>query len=131
MPIHTPIIITICTTCRLKGTERDQAQGKTLMEAIESAALDAPQIMVRQTQCLSVCDRVCTVSLSGEGRYTFLFGDLDAANDAQAIVDMAQACALADHGFVPWKDRPERLRKAIIARIPPPGWSPLDGSAPA
>ncbi len=86
---------------------------------------------MRPTQCLGVCKRVCTVSLSGTGKYTFLFGDLDPAADAPALVAMAKACAAADYGFVPWKERPPALRKGMIARIPPPGWSPEDGSAPA
>jgi predicted metal-binding protein len=86
---------------------------------------------VRPTRCLGICKRVCTVSLSGEGRYTFLFGDLDPSRDAGDLVAMAKACAAAEHGFVPWKDRPPALRKGTIARVPPPGWSPEDGSAPA
>ncbi len=124
-------IITVCTSCRLAGVERENAPGKALFATIEAAARGEVGIVVRQTQCLSVCKRICTVSLSGEGKYTFLFGDLDPAADAEAVVTMAKACAAAEHGFVPWKERPEALRKGIIARVPPPGWSPEDGSAPA
>jgi predicted metal-binding protein len=129
--VAVPIIITVCTCCRHDGTERENAPGKDLLAAIEAAAHGHPNLIVRPTQCLSVCKRVCTVSLSGDGKYTFLFGDLDPAKDADAVVDMAKACAAAEHGFVPWKERPESLRKGIIARVPPPGWSPEDGSAPA
>ena len=124
-------IITVCTACREAGVERENAPGKALFATIEAAARGEVGIVVRQTQCLSVCKRICTVSLSGEGKYTFLFGDLDPAADAEAVVTMAKACAAAEHGFVPWKRRPEALRKGIIARVPPPGWSPEDGSAPA
>lgn len=125
------IIITVCIHCRAAGVEREDAPGKNLLAAIEAEAIGHPAIVVRQTQCLSVCKRICTVSLSGTGKYTFLFGDLDPATDAPAVVAMANACAVAEHGFVPWKQRPEALRKGIIARVPPPGWSPEDGSAPA
>jgi predicted metal-binding protein len=110
---------------------RADAPGLTLLDAITGAAAGLDNIVVRPTQCLSVCKRVCTVALSGEGRYTFLFGDLDPATDAASVVEMARACAAAEHGFVPWKERPEVLRKGMIARVPPPGWSPPDGSAPA
>jgi predicted metal-binding protein len=125
------IIITVCTSCRAAGVERAEAPGKSLLAAIEAAAAGHAELVVRPTQCLSVCKRVCTVALSGEGKYTFLFGDLDAATDAAAVVEMARACAAAEHGFVPWKERPEALRKGVIARVPPPGWSPEDGGAPA
>lgn len=126
----TPVIITVCTACRAAGADRDQTAGKAMLEAVIAAAAGTDGIVVRPTQCLSVCKRICTVAVAGEGRYTFLFGDLDPLTDAPAVVEMARACAVAEHGFVPWKDRPEALRKGIIARIPPPGWSPEDGSAP-
>mgnify|MGYP001160634677 FL=1 len=124
-----PVIITVCTSCREAGVERADAPGRRLFESITAAAGDG--IVVRPTQCLSVCKRVCTVSLSAEGGYTFLFGDLDPDRDAPAIVAMAAACGAADHGFVPWKERPEPLKRGIIARVPPPSWSPDDGGAPA
>ena len=102
-----------------------------MLSAVAAAATEAADVIVRPTQCLGVCKRVCTLSISGEDRYVFLFGDLDPAKDAGAVVAMAQACASAPHGFVPWKERPEVLRNSLIARVPPPGWSPPDGGAPA
>lgn len=110
---------------------RDDAPGRALLARVAAAAAGQPGITVRPTQCLSVCKRVCAATLSGDGAYTFVFGDLDAAADAEALVAMAATCRDTPHGFVPWKQRPEALRKGIIARIPPPGWSPDDGSAPA
>jgi predicted metal-binding protein len=126
-----PSIITVCTSCRAAGVERANAPGRSLLAAVEAAAQGHAELLVRPTQCLSVCKRACTVALTGEGKYTFLFGDLDPATDAEAVVAMARACAAAEYGFVPWKERPEALRKGIIARVPPPGWCPPDGSAPA
>ncbi len=125
-----PTIITVCTSCRAAEGARAAAPGKTLLAAIELEAAGS-SLVVRPTQCLSVCTRVCTVSLTSQGGYTFLFGDLDALADAPAVVRLAKACAEANYGFVPWKDRPEVLRKGMIARVPPPNWSPEDGSAPA
>jgi predicted metal-binding protein len=126
-----PVIITVCTTCRSEGAAREAAEGGALHAAVAAAAREATGVVVRPTQCLSVCKRVCTAAISGAGRYTFLFGDLDPATAAADLLAMAEACRHAPQGFVPWKARPERLRKGIIARLPPPEWSPGDGSAPA
>ncbi|MGL4637248.1 MAG: DUF1636 family protein [Beijerinckiaceae bacterium] len=126
-----PVVVTVCTSCRAAGVERDAADGKAMFEALQAAAAGEASIVVRPSQCLSVCKRVCTVALSSDGRYTFLFGDLDPARDAQAVIDMARSAVVAPHGFVPWKERPEALRNGLVARIPPVGWSPEDGSAPA
>jgi predicted metal-binding protein len=126
-----PVVVTICTTCRREGTAREDAEGRGLLAGVEAAAAGADGIVVRATQCLGVCKRVCTVALSGEGRYSYVFGDLDPVADAGAVLEMAEACRDAPHGFVPWKARPEPMRKGGVARVPPPGWSPDDGSAPA
>lgn len=125
------VIITVCTSCRAAGTPREEAPGLTLFANAAIAAAGHSGVCVRPTQCLSVCKRICAATLSGEGAYTFVFGDLDPAVDAAALVAMATACRDAPFGFVPWKERPEALRKGIIARIPPPDWSPDDGSSPA
>jgi predicted metal-binding protein len=126
-----PVVITVCTSCRPAGSALDQAPGRVLLEAVRAACADADGVEVRPTQCLSVCTRVCSASLSSEGGYTFVYGDLDAEHDAPALALLATACRDAAHGFVPWKNRPETLRKGMIARIPPPGWSPADGGTPA
>lgn len=125
-----PVIVTVCTSCRAAGVEREDAPGKVLFESLRALA-EGGDVIVRPTQCLSVCKRVCTVSLTAEGGYTYLFGDLAEGKDGAAILEMARAVAKADHGFVPWKERPEAIRRGILARVPPPGWSPEDGSAPA
>ncbi|MCZ8260873.1 MAG: DUF1636 domain-containing protein [Beijerinckiaceae bacterium] len=124
-----PVVITICTTCRKAEAAPDFRPGAVLADALD--ALPASGIMIRRTQCLSVCTRACTAALSGPGRYTFLFGDLDPERDGPALVEMAQIMAGQPFGFVPWKARPEALRSRIIARVPPLEWSPVDGSAPA
>ena len=38
---------------------------------------------------------------------------------------------LVNYGFVRWRDRPEVLRRGLVARLPPAAWSPEDGSPPA
>ena len=127
------VTITVCTTCRLADAGPDAGPdprpGAALADALE--ALPDPGVTIRRTQCLSVCKRSCTAALSGAGRYTFLFGDLDPTRDGPALLEMAQAMAEQPYGFVPWKARPEPLRSRILARIPPLEWSPGDGSSPA
>jgi predicted metal-binding protein len=128
---HSPVVVTVCATCRREGTAREAAEGAALHAAVAALGRDKSGIVVRTTQCLSVCKRVCTVAISGSGRYSYLFGDLAPDTDAAAVIAMAEACRDAAFGFVPWKARPEPLRKGTIARLPPPEWSPSDGSAPA
>ena len=117
-------ILTICTSCRSEGRARDDADGKAMLDAVRAVAHGGsfPDIIVRGAQCLSVCKRVCTASVSGHDRYTFVIGDLSDAHAADLLA-FARQCHAAPHGFVAWKERPEPVRKGIVARVAPPGWS--------
>jgi predicted metal-binding protein len=52
------------------------------------------------------------------GSWTYVFGGLDAAN-ADALVAGAKLLAGAGDGILPWRGRPEILKRALIARVPP------------
>jgi predicted metal-binding protein len=87
-------------------------------------------VQVRPVQCLSVCKRPATVAVSSSDGYTFLFGDLQTESATAALVSFVQSYQKSDYGLVPWRERAEVLRKGMVARVPPMGWSPDDGSAP-
>jgi len=116
----------ICTTCRPPGTARDiPAAGEALLEAVQVATwdLDVEQqarIRVRGLACMSGCSRACTVTLQAPGKYTYYFGDLlaDGVTAAQVLA-CAQLHAYSTDGNLLRKDRPERLRSGILARLPP------------
>ena len=56
-----PVIITVCVSCRAAEGERAAMPGKALLAAIQAKAAGS-DLVVRPTQCLSVCKRVCTVA---------------------------------------------------------------------
>jgi len=87
-------------------------------------------VQVRPVQCLSVCKRPATVAVSSSDGYTFLFGDLQTESGTAALVSFVQSYQKSGYGLVPWRERAEVLRKGMVARVPPLGWSPDDGSAP-
>lgn len=70
---------------------------------------------------MSQCLRPCTIALSAPGRFTYLFGDLDPARDAAAVVDILPLYAAASDGFLPRDRRPPALQAGILGRIPPLG----------
>jgi predicted metal-binding protein len=68
---------------------------------------------------MSQCKRPCVVAFSGEGRFTYLFGDLDPARDASSVLDaFALFCAKPD-GFMERFERPHTLQAGILGRVPP------------
>ena len=86
--------------------------------------------MVRPVQCLGVCKRPATVAVTSPDGYTFLFGDLQTDSGSAALLSFVQSYQKSDYGLVPWRERADVLRKGMIARVPPPHWSPDDGRAP-
>ncbi|WP_333682836.1 DUF1636 domain-containing protein [Pontibaca methylaminivorans] len=112
------IELVVCTTCRMSadgtGAQQPLRDGARL-----SAALSARGIPHVRQECLSACRRGCVVVLRGRGRWTYLQGGLDPDCDLDALETMTAAYRAAPAGFLPWRERPESLRRNIIARIPP------------
>jgi predicted metal-binding protein len=132
MPTRTvpavPVVVSVCTTCK---TTDGRVVGPDMLAAV-TAALGANDetVMVRPVQCLSVCKRPATVAVSSADGYTFLFGDLETESGTVALASFVQSYRTSDYGLVPWRERPQVLRKGMIARVPPLVWSPDDGRPP-
>ena len=95
--------------------------GAQLYRALRQAAArrEAPVELI-PVECLSVCKRPCTIGFSGPGKWTYVYGDFatDEAS-AEAILDAAMLYAAAPDGLIPWRQRPDALKKGVVARIPP------------
>jgi predicted metal-binding protein len=48
-----------------------------------------------------------------------VFGGLDPEKDASALIEGAKLFAHAADGLMPWRGRPEILKRGLIARVPP------------
>lgn len=113
--------ITVCTSCRHKGTQC--RPGFELIEKLRSAIKAAgPAIPegfeVSGVACMAGCDRPCTVAYHGTSKATYLFGDIDPAVDVDDLVTFAQQYAYLHDGWCSSVDRPGKLRKSTLARVP-------------
>jgi predicted metal-binding protein len=114
------VTIFVCVTCR-RPEEEGVRPGRALFEALQ-ARLGDPQennIALRPVECLSVCKRPCTVALAGQGKWTYVVGDLDIAAHVDDVLDAAQKFAAAPDGIIPWRQRPMSFRKGVVSRVPP------------
>ncbi len=110
--------IYVCITCKRTDTPDDAPRpGALLAAATESAAADAG-ISVRRLRCLANCTRGPSAALRCDGSWTYVFGGLDAV-DAAALVEGARLLAGATDGILPWRGRPDILKRGLIARVPP------------
>ncbi|MEK8052564.1 DUF1636 domain-containing protein [Ideonella sp. DXS22W] len=118
-----PTELLVCTTCRPGDWPREgESAGELLHEAVQLALMDDPQptLRLRGIACLAACGRGCTAALQAGGKFTYLFGDLppDGESAAQLLTVAAQHQAQAD-GQLPWAERPERLKRGLLARLVP------------
>ena len=114
-----PVELLVCMTCRGgRPAEPDGApEGLQLHDALASGALPEG-VALRPVECLSNCSRGCSIALRAPGRWTYVYGNLSAA-DAEVVRDGAARYRATADGLVPWRQRPEHFRKNCIARIPP------------
>lgn len=111
-------LIYVCVTCRRAGEpDAEPPPGELLAEATEQAAAGT-DVEVRRLRCLANCTRGPSAAMRCNGSWTYVFGGLDAGN-AGALVAGAKLLAGASDGILPWRGRPEVLKRALIARVPP------------
>jgi predicted metal-binding protein len=113
------ITIYVCITCR-GGQSLDlvPVPGEALAAATATAAAGAG-IAVRPVRCLANCNRGLSAAVRRDGAWTYVFGGLDPAGGAQALVDGAKLFAAASDGLMPWRGRPDALKRGLVARTPP------------
>jgi predicted metal-binding protein len=113
-------VIYVCVTCRRQegGDEEQQPRPGALLAAAAERAADGTEVEVRRLKCLANCTRGPSAALCCNGAWTYVFGGLDTA-DASALVEGARLLAGAADGILPWRGRPDILKRGLIARVPP------------
>ena len=112
----------VCVTC-LAGEDRETVPraGRRLHDALADAQRrqgGPPSFRIVEAECLSNCNRGCSVALTGPGRWSYVYGDLGEASVDDLLTGASRYAATKD-GLVPWRERPVIFRKGVIARIPP------------
>ncbi len=113
----------ICTSCAFAAGQREhqgQRGGYHLWQSLLQCQHQLPPTFrVQPVECLSACNRFCTIALASPAKTTLMFGDLPALESAPAIVRLATQYAASSDGSIPRRDRPDLLQQGILARIPP------------
>jgi predicted metal-binding protein len=114
----------VCVTCRKAGEPEGETRPgallhRALIDAVSSRLPTGPAIRVEPVECLSGCKRGCTIAITGPGRWTYVYGDLDPDTSVEAILEGVRRYGATENGLVPWRERPEAFRRGALARIPP------------
>ncbi len=115
----------VCKSCSFSPNERnlkDQRGGLHLLNKLKNLYQNwalKPEFIIQEVECLSACSRSCAIALSAPEKTTLMFGDLPPLESAADILRLAEQYHSSSDGIVPRQERPEVLKKGILARIPP------------
>ncbi|MBU7583489.1 MAG: DUF1636 family protein [Nostoc sp. TH1S01] len=124
IPAHTHTLF-VCQTCASvwqNGKRIGESGGQKLLHQIQQLAKDwdlREEFPIQAVECMSACNRSCVVAFAAKGKLTYLFGDLDVDSSADAVLECASQYYAKTDGVLPWSERPEPLKRGILAKIPP------------
>ncbi|MGB0958914.1 MAG: DUF1636 family protein [Halocynthiibacter sp.] len=114
----------VCTTCRagLEIPEDGLRPGEVLFNTLTE--MGAPEgVKIEGVKCLSACKSGSAVALAQNGKWTYVYGHMDAIEHAQDILDGAAQYAKSEDGIIPWRERSDTFKKQTLSRIPALGTS--------
>jgi|SRR5215475_6230738 len=112
----------VCTTCRRGGEPDCEPRPGALLADATVKAAEGTEVCVRRIECLANCTRGASAAIRCNGSWTYIFGGLD-VDGAPALIAGARLLAAAPDGIMPWRGRPEALKRGLIARVPPIGFA--------
>lgn len=112
------VTVLVCSSCRDEnGSDMRPRAGEKLADDTFAAAHGLP-IHVRSVECLGNCKRRLSAAMLRDGCWSYVFGDLK-PDSAADLITGAQLFATATDGLIPWRGRPDSLKRGLVARIPP------------
>ncbi|RUM99702.1 DUF1636 domain-containing protein [Pseudaminobacter arsenicus] len=117
-PGGSDVTIVVCSSCRDEtGSDIRPSAGQRLGESTTHAARNTT-IHVRQVECLGNCRRRLSAAIIRDGSWSYVFGDLTPDSGPDLIAG-AELFATSTDGILPWRGRPDSLKRGLVARIPP------------
>lgn len=112
------VTVIVCASCRDEtGSDTHPRAGELLAQDTRRAASDEA-IRIRAVECLGNCKRRLSAAILRDGCWSYVFGDLTPTSGAD-LVTGAKLFATSSDGLIPWRGRPDSLRRGLVARIPP------------
>jgi predicted metal-binding protein len=121
MPKHTLFICQFCHHSSEERPEHQPADGSRLLEQLNTLAVEQLQsnkFEIQPVGCLWTRDKPCAVAFSAPHKPTYLFTNLPTNEIATALLQFSKLYLDSSTGDVLWKQFPEALQSASIAKIP-------------
>ncbi|YAF95857.1 MAG: DUF1636 family protein [Nodularia sp. CChRGM 3473] len=118
---HTLFVCTTCASVWQDGKQVGESGGKQILHRLQQLAQDwelQNKFPIQGVECMSACNHSCVIAFAGEGKLTYLFGDLSVDTNVSVVIECANQYYAKADGSLLWSERPEPLKTGILARIP-------------
>ena len=113
------VTVLVCSSCRRVDDPLAEPRPGGGLVADARRAAEGTGVTVRHVACLGNCRRGLTAAVFRTGCWAYVFGELEVGSGADLVAG-ARLLAGSTDGFMPFRARPEALRRGLIARIPHP-----------
>ncbi len=121
--------ILVCSSCATVWQDKKRvgiSGGEKLLKKLTQQAKNwsrSQEFSIESVKCMSAYSHHCVIAFTASGKYTYVFGNLShdvesIPHTSAAVLDCANLYYQKPDGIIPRSERPEALRKGIIARIP-------------
>ncbi len=125
--LHILFVCTSCASLWKDGKRQGISGGEKLLEQLSQQHKNSHlsnNFSIKPIECMSTCSHSCAISFAASGKYTYVFGDLPHKIEtlpevSAAVLECASLYYTKSDGLLSWSERPERLKKGVVARIPP------------
>ncbi|MBC6430827.1 DUF1636 domain-containing protein [Nostoc sp. HG1] len=119
---HTLFVCTSCASIWQDSKRVGESRGEQLLQQLQQLTQNwelRNQFIIQGVECMSACNHSCVIAFAAEDKLTYLFGDLPVDGCASAVLKCASQYYTKSDGSLLWSERPEALKKGILAKIPP------------
>ena len=111
------VMVVVCATCRdATGSDAHPRAGAILARNTKAAA--DGEVRVATVECLGKCKRRLSAAILRENCWSYVFGDLT-TDSGPDLVAGAKLFADSVDGLIPWRGRPDSLKRGLVSRTPP------------
>lgn len=112
------VTVVVCATCRDETCSDAHPRAGAELAANTLAAAGG-EVRVTTVDCLGNCKRRLSAALLRDNCWSYVFGDLT-TDSGPDLISGAKLFAGSTDGLIPWRGRPDSLKRGLVARIPPP-----------
>ena len=118
-PAADEMTVLVCSSCRTPSDPGAEPRPGSLLVEDARRAAEGTGVRVRHVACLGNCRGGLTAAVFRTGCWAYVFGGLTPSS-GDDLVAGARLVADSTDGFMPFRARPEALKRGLVARIPHP-----------